>query len=262
VSGRKSWEPGAPVNWFRCHNDFDLDPRIVEIGHYGTGVWFHILAMMKRVKSENGSMLISDSSLCHAAGRKRRDYAEQEVRKLEASGLLTLTKVGAMWKITVRKWSNWNGKVEATETETETETKTENTKRDPEPSAEASGPSKPKPKAKARSATLCPPQPTEEQKQRLIEWGKGRPEQFNVPQMKNAWEVVYDWSKAGGNKRVDWEATVRNAMRPNERGEIWGLKGYSGPFKSPKDIQAAREIAADKKRWEEQQRLEAERGHE
>ncbi len=48
-------------------------------------------------------------------------------------------------------------------------------------------------------------------------------------QFQHACDRVRDWAAANGKMRVDWVATVRNAITAG-----WGLEGYGGDSKNPK----------------------------
>lgn len=81
-------------------------------------------------------------------------------------------------------------------------------------SAPPEEPPKPKP-----SKTLCPERLDPEDRESLLAWARSK--DFNESEVRWAFNAVKDWSQSKGERRVNWVAAVRNAMRDG-----WGLKGY------------------------------------
>jgi hypothetical protein len=67
--------------------------------------------------------------------------------------------------------------------------------------------------------TQCPDRLEPDDRESLLAWARAKG--FTDSQVRWAFNVVKDWSHSKAERRADWVATTRNAMRDG-----WGLKGY------------------------------------
>lgn len=85
-------------------------------------------------------------------------------------------------------------------------------------SREISGVS-PDPSLSKPKERLCPDRLEASERESLLAWAATR--SFTESQVRFAWNAVKDWSRSKNEKRTDWLAATRNAMRLG-----WALKGY------------------------------------
>lgn len=182
-----------------------------------------ILAIERFADRHDDSFLVSARDLERLAGCRGVANARRKLGRLEANSPLTVCQEGAGYRLTIpnlRKKQGFQSEVvlkrtsSPTPTTTPTPTPTPNRKTPESVSAPPKEPPKPKP-----SKTLCPERLDPEDRESLLAWA--RTKDFNESEVRWAFNAVKDWSQSKGERRVNWVAAVRNAMRDG-----WGLKGY------------------------------------
>jgi len=89
---------------------------------------------------------------------------------------------------------------------------------------------------------VCPDRLSDEERETARAWALAN--KFTDSQLAYAWTRVRDWSHSKREKRVDWLATLRNAMSDG-----WALKGYTPPGGGPASrYRSADEVLAEAKR--------------
>ncbi len=68
--------------------------------------------------------------------------------------------------------------------------------------------------------TPCPERLNPEQLESVLNWGMRNG--YALEELIYGWERVKNWAKGGGATRIDWVATMRNAVMGG-----WGRAGYA-----------------------------------
>lgn len=77
-----------------------------------------------------------------------------------------------------------------------------------------------------RSVCVCPERLSDEEREGARQWARAN--RFTDSQLAYGWARVRDWAAAGGHRRADWLAVLRNAISDG-----WALKGYTPPASGP-----------------------------
>jgi len=104
------------------------DPKLSEVSPEAFRAFIRLLAMLNRMRSEDGKISVDKRTICFITARNRVDYAEASLSQLVARSLLAMTKVGPRYDLAVRKWAKLNGSGFHSDTGTDTGTDTEEKK--------------------------------------------------------------------------------------------------------------------------------------
>ena len=85
------------------------DAALGEVSAEAFRAYVRLLAMLNRMRSEDGKISLDRRGICFVAARTRVDYAEASLSQLEARSLLTMTKVGPRYDLAVSKWPEIQG---------------------------------------------------------------------------------------------------------------------------------------------------------
>ncbi len=224
-----------------------------------------LMAVERYADRTGDSFLCSGLDLERLAGCRGVANARRKLGRLEASGGPSLCQEGAGWRLTIPNFAekqgfqNGNGAAKgspsasasASTTTTNTETPIVPAEKPqtpeggegevPQGDGKANGPSEPDPKPKRKpKATLCPDQLEPDQRYALLVWADKH--SFTKSQVIHGFNAVKDWSHGNNRRRVDWVATIRNAIR---RG--WAVEGWV----ESDDDRYEREMAAQRARMSE-----------
>ena len=251
AAGARQKFPDDGRAWFRVTSDLLDDPKLN--GDCSADVfrfYLRLLAMLNRTRNTTGTIALDRRALNSCAVREQHRHALRVARAGALRNLYTLSTDGLQTLITVPKWPEIQGIASPTKLELE-ETKLETYTHTPTPVSE---PHSPKPKTAAKREPKALPTPFPEPFPReiglsLVAWGKTQ--SLSEAEVRRGINAVRDWALAGGHKRTDWEAAVRNGIR---RG--WAIEASQGaPEREIPRGQAYRSMADPNREREQQARL-------
>jgi len=251
AAGARQKFPDDGRAWFRVTSDLLDDPKLN--GDCSADVfrfYFRLLAMLSRTRNTTGTIELDRRALMFCAVRERFGAALALARHGAGRGLYTLSIEAGTTVVRVAKWPELQGlgiptRLEKNRLE-DTHTHT--------PISVPEKPPKPQPKPPAKREPKALPTPFPEPFPReiglsLVAWGKTQ--SLSEAEVRRGINAVRDWALAGGHKRTDWEAAVRNGIR---RG--WAIEASQGaPEREIPRGQAYRSMADPNREREQQARL-------
>lgn len=238
--------PSDHRRWFRVAEDILDDPKLARVSADVFRFYLRLLAMLNRTKSRDGTIRLDRFALNACAMREQRRHALAIARSGADTGLYGICEDGQSVTISVPNWLKFQQLAPETPHQAPSVTPRPTPTPTPTPTqAERPAPGRSKDRQRAR-ATRCPDRLEESDRSALLAWAGAHG--FSGPQVAWAVERVRDWARAKDEQRVDWVATIRNAM---SRG--WALEGYKAPPSSqagPTPVQLRNRLRVQKAREE------------
>ena len=95
--------------WFRVTCDILEDPKIEKLSGDEFRLFINLLAALARSGSRDGKILLGPRALRSLARKQKTPHAELSMSRLQAAGVLTLTREGADYLAAVPNWPKLQG---------------------------------------------------------------------------------------------------------------------------------------------------------
>lgn len=198
-------------NWFKVPDSIAFDnltndelAGLIRLQGYMNTRW----ARDGKSASERGHCTITPALAKQITGKHRADIAATSLRHLADITSISVRYDGDIASISWPKYAEFQAVAFRESPAPSPITKTSPRREKKRDTASASRPS------------VCPEDLPEREAVQASEWGTAKG--FTPDQMAYAWERVRDWARSKQIMRVDWVATLRNAMTDG-----WALKGFA-----------------------------------
>lgn len=96
--------PSEHRRYFRVMEDILDDPKLAETSADGFRAYIQILAMLNRVKSQDGKLTLNKWSVLAVTSKSRGDSARKVLEHLASIGLIVADYCSTSWLVTVPNW--------------------------------------------------------------------------------------------------------------------------------------------------------------